>query len=394
MADLEQSRRAEGGVESLLLTLSVILAICVVPLAARATYLFFTRYSRVEAVSTRIAPKTDQTPYHLHIPGPAGSGPEIKIAIVTHLTASIQNMYHAFIKEMRENALVPCEIRLYETTLDTIFSYSLIEEALEWGADVLVTYSTLTSQLAKEVREKRKSKVPQVFGGTGCPLRAGLIERVDRPGNNITGASVTGYTWVEEMVKKLTLFFPRMERILMPYNPPGLGGALDAVAALFVEQFEARGIAVTPIQIYKQTEISELLSRFTPGEFDLVMLLPDGMMIDSMPTLGRLGVALQAPVYICFNVGEVRSGAAMAYGYTERDAGKAAAAKVNEVIAKGLDYDAGLLPVDTLITAYKAVVNLSNGRAQGMMRAIDTDILYLLRCGKRISPHRVKRVVA
>ena len=90
-----------------------------------------------------------------------------------------------------------------------------VAAALSLDPEVIVSGGTrTTTELAQRTRT-----VPIVFVNVGDPLASGLVHSLARPGGNVTGftafESAIGGKWVE-LLKEIA---PRVERLLLVFNP-------------------------------------------------------------------------------------------------------------------------------------------------------------------------------
>lgn len=316
--------------------------------------------------------ETEATIYpSLYSPAQKISAKPYKVALAIILSdVPILRVLKGFIDALKASTTIPLTLRIFNADRDPLAVRAEVEEALSWGCDLLVTCESIVSQLAKEVREKRGSLVPQVFLGTGDPVRLGLVASPDRPGGTITGASICGDSWAEGMVSRVIELFPHTRSVLIPYCPSGLGGSLDHYAGVYKRAFERAGIKVRCTQMYKQSDVVEILSAYSsPRAYDLIVLLPDGLLLENLPFIRQIAARIGAPVCVSFNLGEIFNGATFAYGYREQAAGAAGAHKALEALFRISDI--GDIPVDTLSSHYKALINADTGVEQGFERVID-----------------------
>ena len=93
---------------------------------------------------------------------------------------------------------------------------ALAQELVGLQPDIIVTISNVATIAVQ--RETRT--IPIVFAGVGDPVASGLVERLDRPGGNITGfatreASMGG----GKLVELLSEIAPGLNRLAIMFNP-------------------------------------------------------------------------------------------------------------------------------------------------------------------------------
>ena len=74
-----------------------------------------------------------------------------------------------------------------------------------------------TPATAAVQRETRT--IPIVFAGAGDPLASGLVERLDRPGGNITGFAFFEATLGGKWLELLSEIAPGLKRAAVMFNP-------------------------------------------------------------------------------------------------------------------------------------------------------------------------------
>lgn len=320
---------------------------------------------------------------------PARTGVK-KVAFIAQFdTVSMQRLTKAYLDTFKTESPYATDHRIFNTHSDPMLARSSVEEALKEGCDILVTGGTQASQLAKEIREKRESLVPQVFVGTGDPLLFGLADTIENPGHGMTGASCSGYQWMSDLLHKITTLFPRIKKIMIPYYPAGFGGMLDMFAERFSLELEKRGMSCELVQVYKQSDITERLDRFSEGDFDGILLLPDAKMLDNFALIQQVAERLRVPTFISFNISQIHKGAVMAYGYEDTDVGIAGARQVLKAFECRHAEDVGSLSINTLNSNYGTVVNLDNGVKQGIDRWVDQELLFIMQYGDVITGRHI-----
>ena len=117
---------------------------------------------------------------------------------------------------------------------------ALAQELVGLQPDIIVTISNVATIAVQ--RETRT--IPIVFAAVGDPVASGIVERLDRPGGNITGfatreASMGG----GKLVELLSEIAPGLKRAAIMFNPD------TAPVSAYMSSFEtaARSLNVVPI---------------------------------------------------------------------------------------------------------------------------------------------------
>src|SRR5262249_54915028 len=125
-----------------------------------------------------------------------------------------------------------------------------------------------TAALQRETRT-----IPIVFVGTGDPVASSIVERLDRPGGNITGfanleASLGG-KWLE-LLSEIAPGLKRIAIMFNPYNPPA------STYMPFVET-AARSLKVVPITapVHSDLEIETTIVALGREPTGGLVVMPD-----------------------------------------------------------------------------------------------------------------------
>ena len=101
---------------------------------------------------------------------------------------------------------------------------ALAHELVGLQPDIIVAQgATATAALQRETRT-----IPIVFAGVGDPVVSGIVERLDRPGGNITGFASLEATLGGKWLELLSEVAPGLKRAAIMFNPPSRPIALYA----------------------------------------------------------------------------------------------------------------------------------------------------------------------
>lgn len=126
------------------------------------------------------------------------------------------------------------------------FAARLAAEAVASRPDVIVTLGPTVFPVSRATRT-----IPIVFGFSGDPVEAGLVQSLSRPGGNLTGIYFLTLDLVGKRIDLLREMLPAARRLAVLANPQHAGDSAErrasqaAAAALGVEleYFEARSPA-------------------------------------------------------------------------------------------------------------------------------------------------------
>lgn len=307
-----------------------------------------------------------------------------KIALICPDDAvDIQQIIEGFTETLDRDAQFTPEVKVYNANANRTLMRSNIEAAIESQYDVLVPITSQAAQMTKELTEKRKALTPIVFAGTGDPVKLELIEDPDASGNHLTGVSIVGLDWIDQMVDLIPVLAPHVKRILIPYDPTGLGGALEQYKQRFDAALERHDYEVECVQIFAANEISQKVPSFVPNT-DMIILLPDSTMIEGIDTITKLCKQHEKCCFVAQNLAMLGKGATFAFGYHVKDIGVGAAQFVRRIIEN--DEHPSQIPLNRMESTFRIGVNVDNARDQGVLKKLDECILFLMENGEVIEP--------
>jgi putative tryptophan/tyrosine transport system substrate-binding protein len=204
-----------------------------------------------------------------------------------------------------------------------------------------------------------RATMPIVFGFSGDPVEAGLVDNLARPGRNFTGVSFLSLELVGKRIELLKEVIPTLTRTAILANPehPGEQAELRAsqaaakVLGLTLEYFPARGLP----------ELEAALSAISRSRSQAIVVFPDAVTLRNSERIARLGLEHRMPA-----VGGwarfAESGCLMTYGPNLGASFRRVATYVDRILKGAKPAD---LPVE-LPTSVELVVNLKTAGALGI----------------------------
>jgi putative tryptophan/tyrosine transport system substrate-binding protein len=232
---------------------------------------------------------------------------------------------------------------------------ALASELVALKVDVLVTHGTPATNALK----KATATIPIVMAVSGDAEKTGLIQTLARPGGNVTGLT---YFAAEQAGKRLEVMkevIPSINRVAWLTNPENLAmrrvelpGVEDAVRSLKItyKTFEVRDPA----------ELAIVFSTIAKGNFDMVEIAQDGMLVGNFARIATLALKEHLPA-----TGEVlfaAEGGLIDFGPDTTEMFRRAAYYVDRLL-KG--EKAADLPVERP-TKYTLDINLKTAKALGI----------------------------
>jgi putative ABC transport system substrate-binding protein len=247
---------------------------------------------------------------------------------------------------------------------------ALAQELVVLQPDIILTTGTPpTTALQRETRT-----IPIVFVNVSDPVASGIVERLDRPGENVTGFANFEATLGGKWLELLSEIAPGLKRAAIMFNPD------TAPAPTFMPSFEtaARSLKVVliPAPVHSDAEIVAAIIALGREPGGGLVLMPDVFfqnvnraLIISTPARNKVPAVY--PVS-----GFARDGGLLSYGPDLVDPWRRAATYVDRILRGAKPAE---LPVQ-LPTKFEMVVNLKTAKALGLtvpvtLRAIADEVI-------------------
>lgn len=236
------------------------------------------------------------------------------------------------LKGYEENKNIKYDV--YNAYGDNVMVNNIVNSIASKNYDLILTLATPISQAIK-VKFKDKN-VPIIYGVITDPISAGLVNSMNKPGDNNT-ASSDQWPYFEQ-IKLIKDYFPQFTKIGIPYNP----GEINTKYA--VEQTkkatDSLGLAVIEAPIYSINDVPNAINNLK-NKVDIIYIPADNTAMTAAPTIIRLSKESKKPV-LAGDPGTFYAGALIGLGVSYYDLGRQTA----ELAVKIFNgHKAGSLPV-------------------------------------------------
>jgi putative ABC transport system substrate-binding protein len=238
---------------------------------------------------------------------------------------------------------------------DTNRIRALAQELVGLQPDIIVANSTpATVALQRETRT-----IPIVFAYVSDPLATGIVERLDRPGGNITGFANLEATLGGKWLELLSEIAPGLKRAAIMFNPD------TAPASTYMPSLEtaAQSLKIVAIiaPVHDDLEIETAIIALGRELGGGLVVMPDGF-----TTVHRAAIILAAArnnvPAVYWQSDFARDGGLLSYGVDPVDPWRRAATYVDRILRGEKPGD---LPVQ-LPTKFEVVLNLKTAKALGL----------------------------
>lgn len=230
----------------------------------------------------------------------------------------------------------------------------LVRELLALNVQVIVAQGAIVPLVRRLI-----DSTPVVFGYSGDPVEAGLVNSFSRPGGNFTGATYMSYEVNAKRLELLREAFPHVRRVAILSNPlhPGEQGELKES-----EQGAKRlEIGLSYAQMRSAAEIEPAFERIRAAGAEAMIALPDGLVMQHRKRIIEFAVLQRIPVISGWSE-FAKSGGTMTYGPNLKDSFQRLATYVDRIL-KGAN--PGELAVEQP-TKFELVINLKAAKAIGL----------------------------
>ena len=201
--------------------------------------------------------------------------------------------------------------------------------------------------------------IPVVFGFSGDPVEAKMVDSLARPGRNMTGLSFLVLELAGKRMQLLREVLPKVTRVAVVAHPQHPGDqaerkASEAGAAplgIAVQYFELRGAAQLP----------DILAAIEKSNSEAVMLFPVQNVINNRERIAAWSIKHRIPTVSGW-AQFAEGGNLMTYGPNLRDASRRMAFFVDKILKGARPAE---IPVE-LPTKVELVINLKAAKALGM----------------------------
>jgi putative ABC transport system substrate-binding protein len=232
---------------------------------------------------------------------------------------------------------------------------AIAQELVGLRPDIIVTNGA-----APTVAVQRETRtIPIVFASGADPVAIGIVERLNRPGGNVTGfvngeASLGG-KWLE----LLSEIAPGLNRVAFMFNPD----TVTASAYMPSLEMAARSLKIEPIiaHIHRDAEIETAIIALGREPGGGLVVVPDGFIAAHRAPIILAAARNNVPA-VFWQSAFARDGGLLSYGPDPVDTFRRAASYVDRILRGEKPGD---LPVQ-LPTKFEMVVNLKTAKALGL----------------------------
>ena len=202
--------------------------------------------------------------------------------------------------------------------------------------------------------------IPIVFTTTTDPVATGLVASLNRPGGNVTGATIMGDQLIPKQLELLHEVLPAATNIAVLVNPDNPATMQDAIQG--AKQAAARlGLEIVVFSASNEPEIDRAIAT-AADQHVAALIINDAFTVSRLPQIAALGLRHALPVIAPGGRMAATAGVLLTYGADIPDTYRQTGGYVGRILK-------GEKPADLPVlqpTKFQLVVNLVTAKALGI----------------------------
>lgn len=231
---------------------------------------------------------------------------------------------------------------------------ALVDELLAEKVDMIVTVGAATQ--AAPIAAKT---VPVVFGFSGDPVAAGVVQSLSRPGGNATGVSAMALELAGKRLSLLVEAAPTIQRIGVLSNPTHAGEQSEWAATQAAAK--TLNVALNYYRIVTDSDIPEAVDRALREQCSGLLTFPEGLSLFNRGTIARFAAQRRLPTVFGWKI-YCQAGGLLSYGPNLGEFYARLGYYADRIMQGAKPAD---LPVE-LPTIIETIVNLGTAKAIGL----------------------------
>jgi putative ABC transport system substrate-binding protein len=201
--------------------------------------------------------------------------------------------------------------------------------------------------------------IPIVFMNAADPVAIGLVASFNRPGGNVTGATLLSAELVAKRMGILRDLLPSVKKIAMLVNPTRPG--VEAQKAQVQEAAQTLGLALHLSDASSERDIDAAFEAVVRQQDGALIVAPDALFLDRRVQIADLATRYRIPtMYEIRNY--VEAGGLISYGATAQNLYRQGGSLTGQILM-------GKKPADLPVlqpTKFELVINLKTAKALGI----------------------------
>jgi putative ABC transport system substrate-binding protein len=232
----------------------------------------------------------------------------------------------------------------------------LAAELVQHQPSVIVAGGSPASALAAK---SATTTIPIVFMNAADPVAIGLVTSFNRPGGNVTGATLLSAELVSKRLGILRDLLPSMRKVAVLVNPTRPG--VEAQRAQVQSAAQALGLALHVLNASSERDFDAVFRAMVSQQDGALVVTPDALFLDRRVEIADLATRHKIPtMYELRNY--VDAGGLISYGASPLEMYRKGGTLVGQILL-------GKKPADLPVlqpTKFELVINLKTAKALGI----------------------------
>jgi putative tryptophan/tyrosine transport system substrate-binding protein len=233
---------------------------------------------------------------------------------------------------------------------------TMATELVSRRVSIIVAGGSPASALAAK---SATTTIPIVFMNVADPVELGLVASFNRPGGNITGATLLSAELVAKRVGLLRDLLPSIKRIAMLVNPTRPG--VDAQKGQVQGAAQALGLAFQILEASSEREFEPAFRTMSSQQDGALIVAPDALFVANSAEIADLATRYRvATMFELRNFAE--AGGLISYGASAEELYRLGGTLTGQILM-------GKKPADLPVlqpTKFELVINMKTARALGL----------------------------
>ena len=242
----------------------------------------------------------------------------------------------------------------YRSAPDRAALGDMAAELVRLEVDVLVA-----AGVAAYMAKAASASIPIVFGFSGDPIQAGLVDGLARPGHNMTGVTFLSTELAGKRLDLLKKAAPAISQVAVIAFPGHPGEQSEWRA--WEDAARALGVSLHLFELKNAAEVDQALATMASGIIDAIHAFPDGVTAQSRIRIAEFALTQHLPSIFGWKE-YAEAGGLMSYGPNLEESWHRVAAFVDKILKGAKPAD---LPVEQP-TRFELIVNLKTAKAIGI----------------------------
>ena len=242
----------------------------------------------------------------------------------------------------------------YRSAPDRAALGDMAAELVRLEVDVLVA-----AGVAAYMAKAASASIPIVFGFSGDPIQAGLVDGLARPGHNMTGVTFLTTELAGKRLDLLKKVAPAISQVAVMAFPGHPGEQREWRA--WEDAARALDVSLHLFELKNAADVDQALATVASGNIDAIHALPDGVTAESRVRIAEFALTQHLPSIFGWKE-YAEAGGLMSYGPNLEESWHRIAAFVDKILKGAKPAD---LPVEQP-TRFELIVNLKTAKAIGI----------------------------